>query len=192
MIKSLENNGSKARLKQSLPTLITRDEAEAQMNDMALVINNQRKLAAKRDGEILKLNQGYEAPLAECDLKIEQLTTALRAWAEANPDQFPKDRKSIQMLSGILGFRTGTPKLTLLSRVFNWVRVLALVEEHQPGFIRLKKEVDKEGLLTLHSQATDRAVADAELKRMGLKVTQEESFYIEPNLTELEPRQTQN
>ena len=96
------------------------------------------------------------------------------------------------MLSGILGFRTGTPKLTLLSRVFNWVRVLALVEEHQPGFIRLKKEVDKEGLLTLHSQATDRAVADAELKRMGLKVTQEESFYIEPNLTELEPRQTQN
>ena len=177
------------RIKVSLPMLKTRDEAEAAMTTLAAAVNDQRIIHACRDDEVLAVNVKYEASLAEVDVAIKSQTDALRAWAECNPDAFPKDRKSLEMVSGKLGFRTGTPKLSLLSRAFNWERVLALVEQYWPGHVRTKKEVDKESLLSMYSQAEHKPTADEEFKRLGLKVTQEESFFIEPKLTELEARQ---
>ncbi len=178
------------RIKVRLPTLLTRDDAESAMNALALSLNNQRKLVAARDGKVLSINKDYESPLGELDEEIQRQTDSLCAWAESNPDAFPKGRKSIHLVAGTLGFRTGSPKLALLSRAFNWERVLALVEQFWPSFIRLKKEVDKEGILAMHSQAADKTASDAELKRLGLKVTQEETFFIEPNLTDLDARQS--
>ena len=178
-----------SRIKVNLPTVLTRADAESAMKDLALAVNDQRITSALRDDEVLAVNVKYELNLARLDQAVKTKTDALRAWAEANPDQFPKGRKSLDLVSGTLGFRTGTPKLALLSRAFNWERVLALVEQFWPGLIRLKKEVDKEGLLAMHSQAQDKPAADAELKRCGLKVTQEESFYIEPDLTQFDTRQ---
>lgn len=178
------------RIKVPLPTLTTRDQAESAMTALAAQVNDQRILTALRDDEILAINVRYEANLAKVSADIKQHTDALRAWAEASPDQFPKDRKSIQLTSGTLGFRIGNPKLALLSRAFNWDRVVAQIEAYWPEFLRLKKEVDKEAVLSMHSQATDKTVADAELKRLGLKVTQDETFFIEPDLTQFDTRVT--
>ena len=172
--------------------LSTRDEAESAMTELAAAVNHKRRLTAQRDAEVLAINTKYESGLANFDYIANQKTDALRAWAEANPDQFPKGRKSIDMTSGVLGFRIGMPRLALFSRAFNWERVLALVEQFWPGFIRIKKEVDKEGLLAQHGQATDKTAATADLQRLGLKVTQDETFFIEPKLTETETRQTQD
>ena len=176
------------RIKVTLELITSRDEAETVMNELAQSKNSERRLTAQRDEEALLVNAKYEGRLAECAEAIKAQTEVLRAWAEANPDQFPKDRKSLKLTSGTLGFRTGMPRLALLSRAFNWERVLGLIEQFWPGFIRLKKEADKEGLLAMHSQATDKAAADAELKRCGLRVDQAESFFIEPDLTLLEAR----
>ena len=178
------------RIKVQLPTLITRDDAETAMRELAMQLNQQRCYIVDRDAKVLTINKTFESALAELDQSIKAKTDTLRAWAESNPDQFPKGRKSLDLVAGVIGFRTGTPKLSLLSRAFNWERVLALVESFWPAFIRLKKEVDKEGILAMHSQSQDKPLADAELKRLGLKVTQEESFFIEPKLTDLESRQT--
>lgn len=187
------NKHNSTRIAVKLPALLTRDDAESAMNDLALSVNNQRKLTASRDGKCLLINQAYESQLGELDQAIKASTDAIRAWAEANPDAFPKDRKSLSLLSGTIGFRTGNPKLTLLSRAFNWDTVLAhVLQSIGIDYIRTKREVDKEALLSRHSQATDKAAADAELKRVGLKVTQDESFYIEPKLTEIESRQVSN
>ena len=178
-----------SRIKVTLTTIPNRDGAEQVMNDLALMENNRRNLITQRDEEVLGIKTKYEPGLAAYAESIKSHTETLRAWAEANPDAFPKDRKSVKMTSGTLGFRTGMPKLALLSRAFNWDRVLALVEQFWPGLIRLKKEVDKEGLIAMHSQAQDRATADAELRRCGVKVTQEESFFVEPDLTQFQQRQ---
>jgi len=178
------------RIKVKLPMITSRDEAECLMTELAQTANNQRAITAERDALVLTINERYEAGLGACAEAIKEKTATLRAWAESAPDVFPKGRKSLKLTSGTLGFRTGTPKLSLLSRAFNWERVLGLVEQFWPGFIRLSKEVDKAALLAQHSQATDRAAADADLKRLGLKVTQDESFFIEPDLTSFETRQT--
>ncbi len=178
-----------ARIKIKLPTLTTRDEAEAVMNALARDVNEQRSLAAERDQEILALNQKYEAPLAGLAQAIQISTESLHAWADANPEQFLRGRKSVEMLSGVLGFRTGTPKLALLNRSFTWDKVLGLVAR-VPGWTRTRSEVHKETILAEYGQAANKADFAGQLSGVGLKVTQDESFFVEPRLTEIETRQT--
>lgn len=170
---------SKNRIKISLPMITTRDEAEAVMNDLANMANNRRKLAVRLDAQILAAQDAAAPGLAACDADLQAKSDALRAWAEMHPEEFPKGRKSIEFLSGTLGFRTGTPKLSLLSRSFTWDKVLELMKRGGwTGFIRTKEEPDKESLLA------QREVYD--LRAVGLKVTQDESFFVEPKLTDAE------
>ena len=181
----------KNRIKISLPQLVTRDDAEAAMNELALAVNNQRRLITQRDALVLKVNNQFESPLGELDADIKAKTDTLRAWAEAHPEEFPKNRKSLDLSAGVLGFRTGTPKLTLLSRAFTWDKVLALLSASATwaGFIRTKQEVDKEVILGAYSQAADQRAFDEDIRALGLKVTQDESFFVEPRLTDLDARQ---
>src|SRR5690349_6652578 len=119
---------TKNRIKIPLHTIATREEAESVMNDLACITNRQRKLSAWRDAQVLRINEGYELEMAECVQALQTKTEALKNWAETNPDQFPKGRKSIELLSGVLGFRTGTPKLALLTRAWTWEKVLTALK----------------------------------------------------------------
>ena len=177
---------SKQRIKVPLPEIKTRDEAEAVMTELAVWVNHQRKLTARRDAKVLAINQEFEAGLTECAENLAAKTDLLRAWAETNPEQFPKGLKSIKLANGTLGFRTGTPKLALLSRAWNWDKVLDKVQSLIPAFIRTKKEVDKEAILG-HERTE---VLINSLTGCGLKIVQDESFFIEPALTETEARQS--
>lgn len=173
------------RLKPSIPILHTRDDAEFTMNELANVANNQRQFTAKMDAEILAVKVQYEAALAACALELQIKTESLRVWAETNPDQFPKDRKSIQFTSGLLGFRTGNPKLSLLNRKWKWETVLGVLKT-AGLWIRTKEEIDKEAILAEYAAGK---YCSGTLSPFGLAVTQEESFYIEPDLTPSTPRQ---
>jgi phage host-nuclease inhibitor protein Gam len=170
---------SKKRIKVALPTITTRDEAEAVMNELALAANNRRKLNTQLDAAILKLKENIAPALAECDDAIKTKTDILLAWAQANPEQFGK-KKSIEMLAGTLGFRTGTPKLVLLSRAFTWEKVLENVQRLIPAFVRGKPEIDKEAILAQRDEET----LQHALKACGMKVVQDEGFFVEPKLTD--------
>lgn len=178
----------KTRIKlPQIPELKTRDDAESTMTELAQVLNNQRKITALRDAMVLDINSRFEGALTECDQAIQLKTQQLRAWADTNPDQFPKGRKSLDLVSGTLGFRTGTPKLALLSRSWTWDKVLEKLRTLASRFIRTKEEVDKEAILAEYAQAPSPDL----LSLYGVKVTQDETFYIEPKLTDTDARQTQ-
>ena len=174
---------SKQRIKIKLPIITDRHEAEAVMNEVANATNNRRKFIADADALKLKIDEKYALSIAACDEVIKSKSDALRAWAEANPDAFQKGRKSIEFASGILGFRTGTPKLALLNRSWTWDKVLERLKTNFPNFIRIKREVDKDAVLAF-AVATS-PTADA-ITSNGMKVVQEESFYVEPALTDTE------
>jgi phage host-nuclease inhibitor protein Gam len=181
----------KTRIKIALPIITTRDEAEALVGEIALVTLNQIRTTAKMDQEITAVRQKYEGNLAAYSEDLKTKTDTLRAWAEACPDQFPKGRKSIQFVQGTIGFRTGTPKLALLSRLWNWDRVhksliaLGLAKD----YLRTKEEIDKEAIIAAASKNTDKDGAALACAAFGTKVIQEESFYVEPSITEVEVRQ---
>jgi phage host-nuclease inhibitor protein Gam len=176
---------SKNRIKISLPLITTRTEAEAVMNDLANTANNRRKLAARLDMQILAAQDAAAPGLAACDADLQAKSDALRVWAEAHPEEFPKARKSIEFLSGTLGFRTGTPKVALVSRVWTWEKVLSAIIARGFKFIRIQEEVDREAILAFHAEAPDKPeVAVKVLAPIGVKIVQDESFYVEPKLTD--------
>jgi phage host-nuclease inhibitor protein Gam len=168
---------SKNRIKKSLTAAIqTRGEAEERMRDLATAASFRISLIADMDAEILAIKKQYEADIAGQDALVKQAADDLEAWALANPAFFEKP-KSIAFLSGTMGFRTGTPKLALLNRKWNWETVTSAVENLLPNFIRNKPEVDKDAILSQRDELAEF------LPLVGLKVTQDEGFYIEPKLT---------
>ena len=171
----------KTRIKIKMQTPATREEAEAVMNELALAENNKRHISTVLDREILAAQERVAPALAQCEEVIREKSAALKAWAEANPHLFSK-RKSIDLLAGTLGFRTGTPKLALLNKQWNWETVTEAVQHFLPNFIRNKPEVDKEAILGQREEE----IIKFTLPKCGLKVTQGESFFVEPNLTETE------
>ncbi|MDE2099084.1 MAG: host-nuclease inhibitor Gam family protein [Patescibacteria group bacterium] len=181
----------KTRLK-TLPALASRDDAEAAMNALANTVNNQRLLQAQRDKLVLEINAAFEPGLAQCADKAKALTAQLEAWAVGHPEQFPKDRKSLKLTSGTLGFRTGNPKLALLNRKWTWDKVLDSIRTIK-AWVREALEVDKESILHAYSGSNSEDVRELfaqELALHGMKVAQDEGFYIEPDLSVFESRQT--
>ena len=173
---------SKTRIKKNLLAIPTRALAEAAMNELAHAENKRRQHIADRDEIILSVTEDWADRIAACDDRVKELRDGLETWANQNPHEFGK-KKSIEMSAGTLGFRTGTPKLKLLSG-WTWEKVLAALQTvGMSGFIRIKREVDKDAIIG------DSAAIPSNAQRFtsyGVKVVQDESFYVEPNLTDLE------
>jgi phage host-nuclease inhibitor protein Gam len=171
---------SNTRIKKSLTIAIaSRSEAEQVINEMAVLANEVAGLKAEMDAHIIAEKERYSPLITSRESQLEQRAADLEAWAIAHPDEFGK-KKSIDFLNGSLGFRTGTPKLSLLNRKWTWETVTDAVSRLLPNFIRSKPEVDKAGII---AQADE---LEEFLPQVGLKVTQGESFFVEPKITTLE------
>jgi phage host-nuclease inhibitor protein Gam len=186
----------KSRIKVALSTLETRDDAELCLGELALITLNQIRTTAKMDAELAAVRQKYEGYLSQMAEELKKKTDDLHAWADANPDQFPKGRKSIVFTHGTLGFHTGPPKVALLNRAWSWKKVLSKLITLGGEYIRTKEEVDKDSILAHYSGKSNGfttrvpALTAADLAERGMRVRQEESFFIEPLITPVEPRQT--
>lgn len=80
---------------------------------------------------------------------------------------------------GILGFRTGTPKLKT-RKGFTWAAVLELLKEFNPAYIRTTDEVAKDKLL---ADRDNEQMPDL-MQKVGVMVDQDETFFVEPKKEE--------
>lgn len=172
---------SKKRIKIKPAT--NRDEAEALAYLVACGMNEERRLTAVMDAELLATRKIYEEPLSNLRGQIEGRLARVQAWAEANPQEFGK-KKSIEFEHSLIGFQTGNHKLKLLKK-WNWKKALAELLKRAPDCVRLKQEVDKARIIA----ARKKWLPDA-LREMGMEIVQDETFYLEPKLTKPETRQT--
>jgi phage host-nuclease inhibitor protein Gam len=186
MIKELEPKSGSAksrRIKVTAPMVKTRAEMEALVGQIAELKIYETKTKALMDERLTEIRSEYEVQLGAAAEDIEYRMELARAWAEANPMEFGH-LKSIEMSHGVIGFRTGTPKLKPLSG-WTWDRVLEkLLRLGYDQFLRTKTEVDKEAIIGCRED-----LLDGDLKAMGIKITQDESFYVEPKLTPVEKRE---
>ncbi len=160
----------------------TRTQVENLVAEMASAKNNERLIAASMDAEILAIREKYQPNLESLTSRMDALSAAVQVWAEAHPEEFGR-LKSIEFPAGVIGFRTGSPKLKTLPK-WTFDRVLDALRRTDAwrGYIRVKEEVDKEALLGAK-------LPSAELRGMGLQILQEESFYIAPRLADTPTRQ---
>jgi len=121
-----------------------------------------------------------EEPKAKADAQFN----ALNQWAAKAKDEFAKSR-SIEMRHGVIGFRKGKPRLELIGKT-SWKDVLAKLKGKFAAYVRVKKEVNKEQMLA-DAIAEKQKIKIETLKRFGVKISQDDSFYIELK-TENKPR----
>jgi phage host-nuclease inhibitor protein Gam len=166
------------RIKNTQPVIRTREALESLIGEIAALKNQQRLLTAAMDGQIQEIRGQYEAQLTVQNEALDEKVERARAWSEANPREFGAAR-SIETMHGVLGWRTGQPALKTLPG-WTFDRVLQTLKSlGAPGYIRVKEEVHKQNLLS------DREAIGAEkLREIGLRVVQEETFFVEPKLTE--------
>ena len=176
---------AKKRIRKVLPDIRSREEMERLVGEIATLKNQQTQAQAEIDERILKLREAREVELSAIAEQLDEKTEMALRWAAANGLEFGT-RKSIVMTHGTVGFRTGNPKLKPAPK-YTLAKVLETIQRSPTfarSYIRTKQEVDREKLLA----DRDDLGADA-LKVLGLKVVQEESFFVEPHLSTVENRE---
>lgn len=166
---------SKTREKKVLvPNTITRQEAEDAFAEYAEADATIQKINATMDLSFTKIRDKYADELTEAiELKGKNFEL-IQTYATNNREDFG-NKKSMELTHGLIGFRTGTPKLKTL-RGFTWPSVLNLLKEFLPTYVRTAEEPAKDRLLA------DREVPEvADLfGKVGIMVDQDEAFYVEP------------
>ena len=133
------------------------------------------KITAEIELQCAKIREKYASKLAELEDEKAKAFDTLQAYATENQTELFTKKKSLEMAHGVIGFRTGTPKLKTL-KGFTWASALQLVKEILPGYVRQTEEIAKDKLLA------DRDTEDMlpQMAKCGIQVAQDETFYVEP------------
>ena len=174
------------RIKLKSPAVKTRAEMETLLREIAGLKLNEKLLTASLDAELRSVRDEYQGRLDTLAEVLTLKTDAARRWAETHPAAFGQ-RKSLELLHGVIGFRTGAPKLKTVLK-FKWDGVLDALRHAAWGaaYIRVKEEINKEQII---ADVNARILSEADLRKAGAQVVQEELFYVEPKFTKVEPRE---
>lgn len=154
---------------------ITYEQMEQAFGDYALADAQAQGITAEMDKEITKIRERNAEQLAQLQATKDKAFEMMQTYATENRDTLFSPKKSIETVHGVLGFRTGTPKLKTL-KGYTWNAVLHLLDKLKPDYVRTKKEVAKDKLLA----DRDKAEMPALFTELGIMVDQDETFYVEP------------
>jgi phage host-nuclease inhibitor protein Gam len=179
---------NRIKFKQTATALKSREEVETILGDIARVTLQRNQAQIQMDERITSIREQYEQIMAGANLCLEEKTELVRAWAEANPSEFKG--KSADFVHATIGWRIGQPTLKTLAG-WTWDRVLEKLKSlpnlgrSGTDYVRTKEEVNKQAIIG------DRDGIGPDLLRlMGVKVVQDESFFVDPKLSDLETKQT--
>jgi len=173
------------RIKRTAPLIRSRAEMEILVGDICTLKIEEQKIKTGMNEEIKAIKDQYDPDLAGIADELNLKMLAAEAWAESHLVEFGK-LKSVDMTHGIVGWRTGQPQPKTLSG-WTWDRVLEKIEgiPLMAAYIRTKREVNKQALV-----ADREKIGEADLRAVGVRIIQEEAFYVEPKLQTVEPRVT--
>jgi len=158
-----------------------RDTVKAVARDMIIA----RQVRANMDQELASVRARYEVELIPLDNTIEANTDLCATFCVTRNDLFANGAKSVDLVTAVIGFRTGQPKVKILKR-WNLAAVIAAIKARKwaDKFIRETEELNKERIIA------ERADLGEALKAVGLDVVQDERFYIEPKDLDAQPTQS--
>ena len=158
---------------------LTRDEAISLLGEIRLITIRRNQVLLEREMAVKEIDDRVNPVIAACDELIGGKAALLRAWSENNSDAF-SGAQSISCLHGEFGFRVGNPSLKPLAAL-NWDKILHTLKHLFNGdrYIRTVEEVDKRAIL-----GDREALGSENLKKIGVKIVQEKTFFIAPKLEE--------
>jgi len=173
------------RIKRTAPVIRSRAEMEILVGDICTLKIEEQKIKTGMDEEIKAIRDQYDPDLAGIADELNLKMMVAQAWSEANLGEFGK-LKSVDMTHGIVGWRTGQPQPKTISG-WTWDRVLEKLEglPLMAAYIRTKREVNKQALV-----ADREKFGEADLRAVGVRIIQDEAFFVEPKIQTVEPRVT--
>lgn len=163
------------REKKTIITGVTREQMETAFGAYAEATAQAAQIMAALEKKIVELREAASNDLAKWTDQKEQARAKIEAFAmEHRADLFAKT-KSLKTVHGVLGFRTGMPRLQR-RRGFTWAVVLELLKVKAPSYVKTTEDVAKDRLLA----DRDNEVLAALMPSLGIEVVQDETFYIEP------------
>ena len=181
------------REKKIVITGVTREAAEEAFASYASADANIQKITAEIELKCAQVRQKFQDRLAQLEKEKTEAFDTLHSFATENQQELFQKKKSLDMVHGVIGFRTGTPKLKTL-KGFTWASALNLVREFLPQYIRKTEEVAKDKILAdreldavpvMHGDTDDVTEPMSEaMARCGIQVVQDESFFVEPKKEE--------
>jgi phage host-nuclease inhibitor protein Gam len=168
-----------AREKKKVIVGVSQTLAEDAFAVFADAYNDITKIEAKMNAELNAIRDKYQERITKLEEVKEAQKDILQVFATEHKSEWKN--KSIEMLHGKLGFRTGTPKLKC-DKGFNWTSVTELLNEYFPDYVRVVNEPNKEKLIA----DRDEEGFDKICKKAHIAVVQEETFFVEPKVEELQ------
>jgi phage host-nuclease inhibitor protein Gam len=175
------------KTKQPSPSIpATRDQLEQLLAERARDLATLEQSVAYLEAKIITLREEAQPTITAIQERVDAATKTVKAWAEAHRDEFPPDRKSLELVHATLAFRTSPPAVQLLR---GWTEDKAVAHLAAMGvpferFIRTILEVNREAVLA--GADRDKGIFSAvgtegvDLGLVGLKITQTEKFSIDP------------
>ncbi len=159
---------------------VTADQMETAFADFARADARIQKINATMDVEMTRIREKYQDELSKLQDQKDKAFDVLQTYGMENQAELFSKKKSIETVHGIMGFRTGTPKLKTI-KGFTWPSVVNLLKEFLPDYVRTTEEAAKDRLLA------DREVEEVRelFPRVGITVVQDETFYVEPKKEEV-------
>lgn len=139
----------------------------------------QQRITATLDEKITALREKHQDELAHLDEEKTAAFDLIQAYAVENQEVLFAKKKSLETTHGLIGFRTGTPKIKTL-KGFTWAAITEMLKEFLPDYVRSKDEPMKDKLL---ADRDNENVAE-NLARCGMEVVQDEAFFVEPKKEE--------
>ena len=167
------------REKKIILSGVTRDQMEDAFGRYATADAEAQSITAEMDRQFVAIREQYADRLAELEGQKREAFEVMQVFATEQREVLFTKRRSLETTHGIIGFRTGNPKLKN-RRGFTWAAVLELPKEFNPAYVRTSEEVAKDKLLA------DRENEDMPelMQKVGIKVEQDETFFVEPKKEE--------
>jgi phage host-nuclease inhibitor protein Gam len=165
----------------ALPLLATREEAAAAVKKHAHLLASLGVYMADRDKAVQTASETNSTVISATSAQITALEQQLEQWAKTNRKEFG-EQQSLEFSHGFLKFRLGQRKLVCLAR---WTQEKVIkkltsfpVTSMWQEFVRRDPEINAQKLLA-ETKPGGRLPA-ARLKEIGLKITRDERFEVEP------------
>lgn len=183
------------RQKKVIISGVSRETAEEAFGVYAKAVAESEKIKADIELKCAQLREKWSGRLSELEQTKGDAFDVLHSYAVEHQQELFTKKKSLDMTHGVIGFRTGTPKLKTL-KGFTWASALQLAKKFLPfTYIRQTEEIAKDKLLA-DRDLKEVAVYDTPtgdprevtmreaMAACGIQVAQEEAFYVEPKSEE--------
>ena len=153
---------------------ISKEEYERSMAEYAAAEAREQSIKAKMEAEMNKVRAKYAEQLEDLAAAKEVHFNVVEQYAVEHRNELFADKKKVESTYGIIGFRTGSPKLALMGG-FTWPMVTERCREFLPDYIKTSYDLAKSKLLADRSKEE----VASQFEKIGVKVVQEETFYLD-------------